>query len=425
MKGRSTISIKDLDILFEYMRKVLYDPSNAKLNYNSLQPDLKEFGEGLEFLGDSILEIREFANALSRGEMDAPPPPPENEIAAPLKALQASLKHISWQAKQVAQGDYEQKVHFMGEFSDAFNEMVAQLRDRQFALESEMELAKTQTQDLERSNSLFKVITGNMSEWIVMVDKKTGEHLFANHPIRSVVSSDIFEKQLYDILMEYAQNVEMSDDPKNEEFMLISDEGLQYFSGTLYPIKWYSHEAVACVLTDVTAEKEALSQLENVAYNDTQTGVYNRHYGMKVLNEWVDEKKQFRLIFADMDMLKYVNDEFGHNEGDVYIQSVADLLCEISMSAVVARLGGDEFMVLLKESDVRDRDMSATLEDLRDKLIRSSKKDENGEIMYNRSLSFGIVEVTPDNTLPASDILSMADERMYEYKKAHKKERVV
>ena len=404
---------------------MLYNPSNAKLNYNALQDDLKEFGEGLEYLGECIVEMRSFANHLSRGEIDVDPPSSENEIAAPLKAIQSSLKHITWQTKQVAHGDYEQNMHFMGEFSVAFNEMVAQLKDRQFAIESEMGRAKNQTYDLERSNSLFEVITEKMSEWIVMVDKKTGEHLFANHPIRSVVSSELLEKQMYEILLEYANALEHDVDSKDEEFMLISDDGVQYFSGTFYPIKWYKHDAVACVLTDVTKEKEALSKLEDVAYNDTQTGVYNRHYGMKVLEEWVENSKAFRLIFADMDMLKYVNDVFGHSEGDVYIQSVADLLQEISMSAVVARLGGDEFMVLLKESDVRERDVTETMEDLRDKLVRSSIKDESGEIMYNRSLSFGIVDVTSENTLPASELLSTADERMYEYKKAHKKERVV
>jgi hypothetical protein len=45
--------------------------------------------------------------------------------------------------------------------------------------------------------------------------------------------------------------------------------------------------------------------------------------------------------------------------------------------------------------------------------------------MYNRSISFGVVDVGADNTLDKSDILTLADDRMYEYKKAHKKERRV
>jgi diguanylate cyclase (GGDEF)-like protein len=146
---------------------------------------------------------------------------------------------------------------------------------------------------------------------------------------------------------------------------------------------------------------------------------------MKVLDEWVSGKKNFVLIFIDMDMLKYVNDVFGHHEGDVYINAVADLLRDVSPSAIVCRLGGDEFMVILRESDVRGRDMTALFEGLREKLVASSILQENGEVMYPRSMSFGIVEVDATNKLPASELLSSADERMYEYKKAHKKERRV
>ena len=80
-------------------------------------------------------------------------------------------------------------------------------------------------------------------------------------------------------------------------------------------------------------------------------------------------------------------------------------------------------MVLIQERDVRGRDMNEVLETLRQELIDSSRVDENGEIVYNRSMSFGIVTVGADNELDKSEILTQADERMYNYKKAHKKER--
>ncbi|MDR3305267.1 MAG: diguanylate cyclase [Clostridiales Family XIII bacterium] len=407
------------------MRDVLYYPARAQLAAESLPDDLKELGEGLLYLGNCITEVRNLAGSLSRGELNIPLPTPDNEMAATLKALHATLKHLTWQAQQVAKGDYDQHIKFMGEFSEAFNEMIAQLRERRDSLALEMETVNRQTQELERSNSLFEVITSNMSEWIVMVDKETGEHLFANHTVQSVLTSDVFEEQLYDYLMEYARGMGMDDEPRSEEFTLISDTALQYFEVTLYYIKWYQHDAVACVLVDITQEKEEYNRLEDAAYKDMATGVFNRHYGMKTLEQWLAKKEGFSLIFIDMDMLKYVNDVFGHQEGDIYIQTVADLLGDISPMAVVCRLGGDEFMVLLQERDKRGRGMPELLEGLRNKLIDSSTKGENGEILYNRSLSFGIVDVGKDNVLPANEILSMADERMYEYKKAHKKERRV
>jgi diguanylate cyclase (GGDEF)-like protein len=49
-------------------------------------------------------------------------------IFSNMKAVQANLRHLTWQAKQVAEGDFSQKVEFLGEFSTSFNEMAAKLQ---------------------------------------------------------------------------------------------------------------------------------------------------------------------------------------------------------------------------------------------------------------------------------------------------------
>jgi diguanylate cyclase (GGDEF)-like protein len=408
------------------LRDAVYYPNRATIDFDALtDEDHREFAEALMSFVGMVTETRTLASNLSRGNLDIALPPSDNELASPLKALHATLKHLTWQTKQVAQGDYTQQISFMGEFSEAFNEMVALLAQRRAAMDAEMEHAHTRAQELARTNNMFEAITSNMEEWIVMIDRENGEHLFANHAAEGILMSDTFEKQLYDILFEYAHGMESTDEPKKEDFMLISDTAIQYFEMMLYPIRWFERDAVACVLSDVTESKEQYSKLEDVAYRDVSTGVYNRFYGMKKLEEWLAEQTDFLLIFIDMDMLKYVNDEFGHNEGDVYIKAVADLLQGISPVSVVCRLGGDEFMVLLKERDTGGRDMEQVIEDLRANLVASSVKDEEGNVKYNRSLSFGIVKTKENETLGASELLALADERMYEYKKAHKKERRV
>jgi len=311
----------------------------------------------------------------------------------------------------------------MGEFSDAFNAMVEQLAERRRESEADAERSKARLDELAKANSIFEVITSNMEEWIVMVDRETGERLFANHSPESVLASDLFEEQLYTILFDYASSMDDDDEPKKEEFTLISDFAMQYFEVTLYPIHWVEKEAVACVLVDVTSSKEEYNRLEDAAYKDVMTGVYNRLYGMTLLDRYTEERAHFMLIFIDMDMLKYVNDVFGHLEGDSYIKSVADLLQEVSPYATVCRLGGDEFMVLVKQSDVRGKDMREVLESLRSKLASTNKTNDEGLPIYHRSISYGIIEVDDTNELSTSDILAAADERMYQYKKAHKQER--
>jgi diguanylate cyclase (GGDEF)-like protein len=368
-----------------------------------------------------LTEMRVFAKNISRGDVDCPMPSSENELVANLKSLHSTLKHLTWQAQQVAKGDYNQHVNFMGDFADAFNEMITQLRERRDNLADEIDEIRRKTNDLSRSNSLFETITSMMTEWIVMIDRETGEHLFANHPVKNDLASELFESQLYEILFDYAKDIGDDDEPSVEEFPLISDFAMQWFSVILYPVKWYGHNAVATVLTDITSEKEQLQELENVAYKDMLTGAYNRHFGMKLLNDWIKQNRHFIICFVDMDRLKYVNDVFGHAEGDKYILKVAELLSRFSPDAQVIRLGGDEFMLLASDFTIEEAD--GKLEALRDELVSEAYSNEDGSIRYKCSLSYGNVEVKPDNTIPSSDLLSTADEKMYEYKKAHKAER--
>lgn len=82
----------------------------------------------LRELFDALAEIRRFTLSLSAGDLSQPLPA-RSFVAASLKQLQSSLRHLVWQARQVAQGDYSQRLEFLGEFSDAFNQMVERMDD--------------------------------------------------------------------------------------------------------------------------------------------------------------------------------------------------------------------------------------------------------------------------------------------------------
>lgn len=413
------ITNKELEKYYNYLRDVLYFPERAVLDMYALpDDDHREFAKALLSFGSMVVEMREFAKEVAHGNLDVPLPGSDNELAAPLKTLHSTLKHLSWQTKQVSQGNYEHRIEFMGEFSAAFNAMIVQLS----GLHEEHE---RHVAELDKANSIFQAITSSMTELIVMVDKDSLEHLFANHRAENMLAGGISEQQLFDIIYRYVGMISVDDDPKKEEFVLAGDNSKQYFKIMLYPIMWFEHHAVACVLTDVTASKEEYNRLKDVAYRDIMTGVFNRYYGMKTLNLWVQERAAFRLAFVDMDMLKYVNDVFGHAEGDVYIKSVAALLQEVSGSAIVCRLGGDEFMVLIREEDIGEGDIVETFEGIRDRLAGTAETDKAGNNTYSRSISFGIIGVEAGADVDVSEILAQADESMYEYKKAHKKERKV
>ena len=119
----------------EFLEVVARDLS-AAINANRApeepHPYLAQYDELLE-LWRQLVEIRRFLLAIANGNLDFAATQKGFLIGA-LKTLQAHLRHLTWQAKMVSEGDYSQHVDFMGEFSDAFNTMVHQLNDTMQAL---------------------------------------------------------------------------------------------------------------------------------------------------------------------------------------------------------------------------------------------------------------------------------------------------
>jgi len=186
-----------------------------------------------------------------------------------------------------------------------------------------------------------------------------------------------------------------------------------------YEVEWDRKTAIIYAVSDISDSKNEIMELETHAYYDSLTNLYNRAYGMKTLEEWIENKKRFVLVFADLDRLKYVNDEFGHNEGDMYIINAAKHLLSFPEDSVVCRLGGDEYMALIP--DVGSKEIEETSAAIYNNL---SNDEYLADKEYSYSISFGFVEVDVDNTLHSSVILNKADERMYDSKKARKKARV-
>lgn len=99
-------------------------------------------------------EIRDALIPLSQGELDITIPK-GNFLASPFKQLQASLKHLTWQTRQIAHGDFSQRVDFMGDFSAAFNAMVKALEEAQSQLLSRAEHFKNLAEIKDRYLSIM------------------------------------------------------------------------------------------------------------------------------------------------------------------------------------------------------------------------------------------------------------------------------
>jgi len=97
--------------------------------------------------------------------------------------------------------------------------------------------------------------------------------------------------------------------------------------------------------------------LEQLAYHDKLTGLYNRHYLMDRLNELVAMnnryQEKFSLIMLDLDHFKLVNDSYGHSVGDKTLKAVASSInSEIRVTDFGSRYGGEEFIIVCPNTSV-------------------------------------------------------------------------
>ncbi|MBU0753529.1 MAG: HAMP domain-containing protein, partial [Planctomycetes bacterium] len=105
------------------------------------EDEIRQLSQKVNRLIGFLRETREFAVALSAGNLDIRLPA-GNFLGSPFKQLHAGLKHLTWQAQQIAKGDLNQRVDFMGDFSNAFNTMVEALAEARNQLTSEVDQAE-------------------------------------------------------------------------------------------------------------------------------------------------------------------------------------------------------------------------------------------------------------------------------------------
>jgi len=168
------------------------------------------------------------------------------------------------------------------------------------------------------------------------------------------------------------------------------------------------------VLTDITQNWMLLEKLEEKAGMDCLTGLANRR-SYEGAKERLDTPDHLPLsvIMCDVNGLKQVNDNLGHEYGDEMIRVLARVLeRECPPNMFVARIGGDEFIYLLPNT--KPEEAYALIERLCAALARC---DDNP---FRLSAAIGTAtKFTEDENL--DDIISQADSRMYENKMAIKK----
>lgn len=114
------------------------------------------------------------------------------------------------------------------------------------------------------------------------------------------------------------------------------------------------NQTVTVYIRDIEEEysEQMLHQksIEKICFEDALTGIQNRMaYGQEISKLKQQNTGAIGIIYADLNGLKYMNDNFGHSEGDNYIRTFSNFLRKAFRSSSCYRIGGDEFVVILKD----------------------------------------------------------------------------
>src|SRR5262249_33739654 len=147
------------------------------------------------------------------------------------------------------------------------------------------------------------------------------------------------------------------------------------------------------------------------------TGLYNRRGFMELAEKEIGAARRVRrccaVFFADLNGMKLINDQLGHDMGDHAIRAAAAILSEVFRPTdVVARLGGDEFAVFVNGCD--EEIASALCSAIEDAVARS-----NARLLahYRLSISTGFAVSDLDGRDDLSILMQTADVNMYEEKR--------
>ena len=200
----------------------------------------------------------------------------------------------------------------------------------------------------------------------------------------------------------------------------------------LVHVVFYLMISICCILinficlTILTKNYRLIKLVQNQAYTDVLTGLYNRRFfysdALKRIKQVTRDKINYALIAIDLDFFKLLNDGFGHKFGDEALVKVSAILSSHCRRPFdfAARMGGDEFFIFFYGADEKHIELVcqkilSELDGLKIKLRKTAPAQ-----YLSASIGAVIVKPNSQNFLPLDNIVQIADQLLYEVKKAEK-----
>ena len=202
----------------------------------------------------------------------------------------------------------------------------------------------------------------------------------------------------------------------------------QHANGAVFPIELTvtemmegSQRLFTGVIRDITERKRALDKIHHLAHHDALTNLPNRNLYMERVERAISRSKRsnkpLALMFVDLDRFKPINDELGHEAGDVVLKTVAErMLSCVRQSDTVARFGGDEFVAILENLDHADS-AAVVAKKVLSKLSESIDVPSGQSAAVSATVGASIgISVFPEDGATLDELARAADNAMYAVK---------
>lgn len=174
-------------------------------------------------------------------------------------------------------------------------------------------------------------------------------------------------------------------------------------------------EVILSAVIDISEKVLLNKKLKKEASKDVLTSLYNRKYGIELINKKLKNNSKYAFMIMDIDNFKALNDIYGHSEGDNILRFISTQLKHtFKKDSVVLRLGGDEF-IIFSDSFSDENTIKMKLEHINKEYNREINEKY---IKSNSSISFGVV--IGDKDIEFDNLYEMADKLLYEMKRNNK-----
>ncbi len=274
---------------------------------------------------------------------------------------------------------------------------------------------RIQKNSLASSYASLEAVLDNVGCGIYVRDAESRKVLFVNRKLKNTFNNEL-KDGTFELLLE--QGIPVHRSSGAYEINYIARE--RWYDLLYTEITWVDGKKASLYsLYDITDKKIYQEKIEQQAYTDFLTGLYNRMCCERDLAWYLDDARKRNvkggLLYIDLDDFKHINDGLGHQYGDVLLKSISGAISRIEgIRTTCYRMGGDEFVVVIPPESYKE--FERIVEEIR--LIFAKPwflKDAD----YYCTMSMGIVTF-PDDGSNVQDLIKKADIAMYEAKKTGK-----